>query len=74
MNWTTERPIEPGFYFCYGWYWNKTGKPYLTIHELTIDYRGKLVMNEGTNGEWAIENCGYTHFMKIIFPDIPQIL
>jgi len=82
MEWTTEKPTERGWYHVYGvfhrfsWKTPEEQPNFLTIVELTRagyknDYDENLYINERTNFEVSVRDCGFTHWMKIRFPPVP---
>ena len=57
MNWTTEKPSKPGWYWEF-YHWNKVpgfGKEIVRIHNFDINYHGyiKKGLHVKGNGVWS---------------------
>lgn len=85
VKWTTENPTEPGWYFAYGTRWkfdfqtiSQKDESVSLVLLTKADYKEQagypkeeLYMDEGTNWEQTLSNCGYTHWFKVEMPSAP---
>ena len=82
MKWITEKPTEPGWYFAYGVRWkfdfettsqkdNHVCLVLLTRADYKDEVDKELYIDEGTNWEQTLSNCGYTHWIKVEMPAAP---
>ena len=71
MNWTSKWPIEPGYYWFYGWRFDDRDNPanfhYVRVHRITngiayITDGHFLYRGEGGGGIWQLGD----------FPELPQ--